>query len=498
MRSFPAWALAVLLALLGLLALTLSRKVAVSEPQPSIVHGRVTDADGPVAEARVRFKGHAESILTDAAGQFVLPHPQGFSGHVTAAKAGYVIAGVQADSARLSLKLQRWPAADSEDYAWVAPGPDPTQPQNCAHCHADIYREWSAGAHARSASNRRFLNLYDGTDWHGRANQSWNLLADNPAGAGVCNACHAPTASFEDDLRRLTGVNALGVHCDFCHKIADAPRDHLGMAHGRYGLKLLRPAQGQFFLGPLDDVDRNEDGFSPLYRDSRYCASCHEGVVFGVHAYSTYSEWLDSPARREGKQCQTCHMAPTGRLTNFAPGKGGIARDPQTLASHRFPGGQLDMLRHCLKMTVRVDGPRAEVELRAEGVGHRVPTGFVDRNLLLIVEAFDATAKPIPLHSGPILPAPAGTLAGLPGKLYAKRFKDFHGAGLAPFWRADPEAADTRLVPGQADRTAFTFAEELRRVRVRLVYRRFWQEVARAKSWPDNEIILIDKVVDGG
>src|SRR5207244_7472645 len=94
----------------------------------------------------------------------------------------------------------------------------------------------------------------------------------------------------------------------------------LGVTHGRYILGLLRPAEGQLFFGPLDDVDRGEDALAPIYGESRYCASCHEGVVFGVRVYSTYSEWLDSPARREGKQCQTCHMTPTGTLTHLAPG----------------------------------------------------------------------------------------------------------------------------------------------------------------------------------
>ena len=129
-------------------------------------------------------------------------------------------------------------------------------------------------------------------------------------------------------------------------------------------------------------------GYSPLYKESRYCASCHEGVLFGVHVYGTYSEWLESPARRQGQQCQSCHMTPTGKLTNIAPGKGGIERDPKTLASHDFPGGQAEMLRRCLKLSVRVrrveQGVRAEVEVTAENVGHRVPTGFIDRNLLLI------------------------------------------------------------------------------------------------------------------
>ena len=43
-------------------------------------------------------------------------------------------------------------------------------------------------------------------------------------------------------------------------------------------------------------------------------ASGHEGVVFGVHVYSTYSEWLDSPARKQGRHCQDCHMKPTGTM----------------------------------------------------------------------------------------------------------------------------------------------------------------------------------------
>ena len=72
--------------------------------------------------------------------------------------------------------------------------------------------------------------------------------------------------------------------------------------------------------GPVTLMNRfavlpeRDDAFSPLYRQSRYCASCHEGTVLSVHVYSTYSEWLASPARREGKQCQSCHMAPTGTL----------------------------------------------------------------------------------------------------------------------------------------------------------------------------------------
>jgi hypothetical protein len=437
--------------------------------------------------------------LTDSTGHFRLPLRSG-SNRVTAAKPGYFIAGTMLNESPLRLVLSRLPEQDHESYAWVSPVPDAAQRHNCGNCHAEIYREWSASGHARSLSGQHFRNLYDGTDQHGQPNHGWNLLAEHPDGAGVCAACHAPTASAFSDLRRVTGVAAQGVHCDYCHKIADVDNEQIGLTHGRFGFKLLRPAQGQLFFGPLDDVDRGDDAFSPLYRDSRYCASCHEGVVFGVHVYSTYSEWLDSAARRDGKQCQTCHMAPTGTMTNLAPGKGGLERDPATLANHRFFDGSLEtMLRRCLRLTLRLeqkeDRLRVNVQLWADDVGHRVPTGFVDRHLILAVEAFDQAEKRLSAERGPVLPPRAGAeLAGIAGKLYAKHLQDFEGHGPAPFWRADANLVDTRLAPASVDDVALWFSGQAQRLRLRLVYRRFWAEVATAKSWPDNELVLIDQV----
>jgi hypothetical protein len=466
---------------------------------PEAVHGQVVDSGGPLVGARVRFKADNHLALTDSTGHFHLPESAHNRRRVTAAKDGYLIAGADTDSSPLTLTLMPLPKVDHEAYAWVDPVPDPAGQHNCGNCHREIYREWSGSAHGRSATNRRFLNLYDGSDWHGRKPIGWNLLADNPAGAGVCNACHAPTADFDTDLRKVQGVHARGVHCDFCHKVAEASTDGLGLTHGKFGLKLLRPEQGQLFLGPLDDVDRGEDSYAPLYRDSRYCASCHEGVVFGVHVYSTYSEWLDSPARRDGKQCQSCHMKPTGDLANIAPGKGGVARDPATLASHQFPGGELSMVRRCFRVTVRwqrdAAGIRTEVEVLVKDVGHRVPTGFVDRNVVLVVEGLDSTDRVVSLRSGPRLPKSAGPLAGAPGKLYAKELKDFDGVSPVPFWRADPDVRDTRLYPEQPDRSVFLFPHTMERIRLRLLYRRFWLQVVRDKGWPSDEIVVVDRTM---
>src|SRR5207248_1925647 len=135
------------------------------------------------------------------------------------------------------------PADDHDDYEWV--DPSPVRPGACGTCHADVYREWEASGHARSATGRHFRNLYEGTDWQGREAVGWGLLREYPDGAGVCAACHAPAVADGDparlDLRRLRGTAARGVHCDFCHKVADVAGDDFGRTHGRFNLRLLRP-----------------------------------------------------------------------------------------------------------------------------------------------------------------------------------------------------------------------------------------------------------------
>jgi hypothetical protein len=465
------------------------------------ISGIVFDDGRPVAGAIVRIKGDFLAVRTDAAGRFLLSKIPRSGDRITAWKEGYFIAGASADQSPLALTLQPLPAEDHEDYRWIDPHPDPAGEHSCGNCHGEIFREWQRSGHARSAINRRFRNLYEGTDWHGKPDPSWSLLAENPDGAGVCTACHAPTVGFSDpafyDLRLVAGVDRHGVHCDYCHKVASVEKQgKIGITHGRFGLKLLRPAAGLLFFGPLDDVDRGEDSYSPLYKSSRYCASCHEGTIFGVHVYGTYSEWQQSPAALAGKQCQDCHMKPTGAMTNIAPGRGGISRHPQTLASHAMFVGSLEaMLRRSLNVAIREkreDGIfEVEIEARASEVGHRLPTGFPDRHLLLLVEATSA-GRPVPLASGPILPGLAGPVfAGLPGKLFAKQLATFDGRTPAPFWLARPDHLDTRLIPGKPDRLAFRFDRRPDRVEVRVSYRRFWPEVSRQKGWPDDRINLL-------
>ncbi|HEV7221728.1 MAG TPA: carboxypeptidase regulatory-like domain-containing protein [Pirellulales bacterium] len=483
-----------------------------------LLAGRVLAGGRAVVGARVRVQGQAHSTLTDEQGRFELPRLHTVSQvSLTASKPGYFIgaatlpAAAETAPAFAEIHLQPLPADDCERYEWVDPTPDAASPRRCGNCHREIYDEWKLSGHAAAASNRRLSNLYDGRDGLGLADRGWGLLAEHPHGAGVCTSCHAPTVEPDDpafdDLRQVAGIAAQGVHCDLCHKIRDVSIEHVGLAHGRFGIDWLRPAEGQIFFGPLDDAARGDDVHSPLQKQSRYCASCHEGIVFGVPVYTTYSEWLESPARRKGEQCQTCHMTPTGALTNIAPGAGGIDRDPKTLASHQLlPGGREAMLKKCLKLSVaarpapaRIDagiaaGIDIQVELLARDVGHCVPTGFIDRHLALAVEAFGAGGQIVDAISGPRLPDAAGrALSGRPGRLFARLLSDAEGRSPVPFWRAGATFDDTRLAPEKPAVNRWTFPAAARKVRVRLWYRRFWPETAEAKRWPDDSLLVFER-----
>jgi hypothetical protein len=463
-----------------LLLLLCGGTVALVLPPPMDL---VTDAHGPVAGALVRYQGECRQAKTDVRGHFRLPCPAKKPVRVTAWKPGYSIAAAFADRDPVHLQLVPLPALDNDDYVWL-------QPASCQTCHGEIHREWSLSGHARASSNPRMLSMYEA------------LLADRPEDAGVCARCHAPTmpdSTATYDLRRVSGVDAHGVHCDFCHKIVDAPTDKLGLRFGSNGYQLLRPlGREQLFFGPLDDAFREGEafGYLPLYKESRYCASCHEGVIYGVHVYGTYSEWLTSPAPKEGKQCQTCHMAPTGKMTNMAPGNGGIERDPKTLASHLLTGGTKEMLQRCLSLKTRIEGTRVLIETRVDNVGHRVPTGWIDRHLVLVVEAWDAAGQPLPLDGGSRLPPWAGAkLAGKPGWIYGKQFKQGTGDLPLAFWQAFEDPMDTRLFPGKDDPRSFAFAAAPAKVHVLLIYRRFWQPWIDEYGWGDQEMILVDRML---
>ena len=166
-----------------------------ADPAPAPIAelaGRVVDDDGPVSGATVRLQATAHATTTDADGRFRLPADVA-AVHVTAWKEGYFIgftAAPGADAARLAgpleIRLKRLPAGDDSSYRWLDSG------QDCARCHAEIYEEWSLSAHSRSATGKHFRDLYDGTDWSGKAGVGWGLRGENPERPGRLHVLPRP------------------------------------------------------------------------------------------------------------------------------------------------------------------------------------------------------------------------------------------------------------------------------------------------------------------
>lgn len=524
------------------------------------IQGQVLDAEGlPVASARVRIQATENLTLSDAQGRFTLSgSTPGQAARVSAWKAGYYCAlleDVVAPAQGLKINLRRYQSDDNPAYAWIAP----TGENSCYSCKPGVTQVWlDSDAHGRSAQNPRFLSMYLGSDVQGNqspptryaASQDYGRFPlrpdpslpyygpgyklDFPETAGNCAACHTPSSAVNDpygvDPSRAAGVDAAGVHCDFCHKIADVKLDASGMPFanmpGVLSMDIRRPfpedkQRYQLFFGPFDDDNvPAEDTYLPLVQESAFCAPCHFGVFWDTLVYNSYGEWLASPYSlpQTGKTCQACHMPrPTildgEALTNVAPGKGGVERDPLTIVAHTFPGAaSRELLQNAVTMQAagqRVDGKLVvTVTITNDLTGHHVPTDSPLRHLILLVEAQDASGQPLEYLAGPRVPEwgglgdpSQGNYAGLPGKTYAKILVELW-TEISPsgaYWNPTRVLSDNRLAAYASDTSAYTFAapaEGQVKVGVRLLFRRAFKALAEQKGWTDADILMEEAALE--
>jgi hypothetical protein len=330
-----------------------------------------------------------------------------------------------------------------------------------------------------------------------------------------------PAAAVNDpygvDPTRVAGTALEGVTCDVCHKIWAVrldPKTGLPFENmpGVLSFEFRRPPKGhQFFAGPFDDVAPGEDTFSPLMRRSEICAPCHFGVFWGTQIYNSFGEWLASPYSDPGfagaRSCQDCHMV-RGGADHFAlPERGGLRRDPATIATHLMTGiSDEPFMRSAASLAVTADRSAAEVVVEArvtnDRTGHHLPTDSPMRQVFLTVEARDEKGHPLALAEGPVLPEWAGTLKGHPGRAYAKVLEDLwtKQSPSATYWNPTRILSDTRLAAFSTDASRYVFQTSSGQpvvVEARLVYRRAFRELAGQKGWklPDLEMSCFRVVV---
>ncbi len=504
------------------------------------VSGVVTDDAGrPVDGALVRLQGTDITTRSDAQGRFRLAsrdEPQ--ATHVTAWKAGFFNGGAQLSGDDHRIRLKPLPPGDNSGYRWIAPlassgdAAAGRAAAPCETCHTrdafPVVDEWRGSAHARAATNPFFLSVFNGDRTTPGLTPQLGYKRDFPKSNGNCAACHVPALAlrnaFDADPNRARGVEREGVFCDFCHKVSGVKPDATGGRPGVLSMSFSRPPEGEkLFLGPFDDAFPGPDSFHPLYKDSRYCAGCHNGRFWNVAIYSEFDEWAASGYAQRGIQCQNCHMRPDGKTHQVALAKeGAIRRSPPTVASHALPGiADAQFMRDAVELesvAVRTRGRiDVTVTVRNRGAGHHLPTGNPMRNLVLLVDARDARGTRLELVAGGRLPEWAGrgaeengNYAGLPGKGYAKVLQtlllypadrrqgtSFAPIHPAPHWRPVLLESDNRIPAEGSDTEAFSFASPSGggsvRVSVRFIYRRVFRSWQQPEAKPLGDLLLAEK-----
>ncbi len=545
------------------------------------IHGSVRHVNGePAAGAVVRVRATEIATETGEDGSFILTGIEpSFRVRLTAWKNGHFVTGINVWpwSGPVEITLEPLPATDNEGYTWIAPAAASRTLINewltqvflglsarvldqgrfvhlagrltlgCRDCHGPVlFEPWAASSHALGNRNPRFMSMYNGTSLDGRrspptrrgfsrAYGSFPLPPDPdrpyfgpgykldfPDASGNCATCHLPSAAMEKPYRtdpnKVSGVDAQGTHCDFCHKIATVT---LSPATGRpfenrpgiLSIGLMRPAPGsQVFFGPYDDVDAGSDTRLPLMQESEICAPCHDASFWGVPIYDSFPQWLASPYAAKGITCQSCHLKPDGMTANFAPQRGGLQRDPRTVATHHFPGARDEaLLRDAVTVSSSVEtvGKRLNVTvtLTNAGTGHHVPTGSPLRQMILLVRPTDPSGRPLPLVSGPVVPDWGGVgdpgdgdYAGLPGKGYAKILEELW-TGTSPsgaYWNPTRIVEDSRLAALASDTTTYVFfAPQGRSITtdIRLIFRGAYKELMNQKGWDIPDIVMERQVL---
>ncbi len=560
----------------GVALLLLVASVAVRQIwQVGEVGGLVTAEGSPLPGAVVRVKATEFGTRSDEDGRFTLNgFPSRFSVPVTAWVDGYYVGSAVARPWKrtVEISLQHYWTTDNPDYAWMSPSVEgragiadfflqtglsaaarlsfnrlflPFSSRvtlGCRDCHGQtIYDQWSPSAHAQGTNNIRFLSMYNGTDVQGNKSPLTRFAThkdygrfplrpdpdqlyfgpgfklDSPEQAGNCATCHAPTAALKDpygtDINLVEGIDSLGTHCDFCHKVVDVrvnPRTQLPYDNtpGVLSIELRRPdGEPQIFFGPFDDVDVGVDTFSPLQNESRFCAACHNASFWGTPIYQSFAEWLASPYPQEGKTCQTCHMKPNGVTTNFAPGRGGLERDPESIFTHAFPGAaDMDLLQDTARLELGAyrDGSRLFVEVRVtnENAGHHMPTDHPARNILLVVSATDDEGRELEYAGDQRVPEWGGVggdsndYAGRPGKGYAKVLEEqwTEVSPTAAYWNPTVLREDTRIPAKTTDVTNYEFLVPSSSgevvIETKLVFRRAFKSLAEQKGWDVPDILM--------
>lgn len=486
--------------------------------KPTMIKGFVADGEKRVSFAKVKIKATSNSTLADYNGVFTIDSIDNEDSLIVAAWAnGYYNGEVKAMSgdSLVQIELHKLFEEDNENYQFISPFSEEGKELNCQNCHTDILiSQWENNAHGQSAKNPFFHAMYYGTNFEGDSTSGVSFKSDFPDSFGNCATCHIPGAAIDNpwgiDPSSVKGANTNGVYCDVCHKIKNVIHTSGQGTSGILSIEFLRPPNGkQVFFGPYIDV-HEPDSYSPIISKSEFCMPCHNAKFWNIPAYQTFSEWESSPYPEMGVQCQTCHMFPDGKLTNFAPGNGGVERDPMTIPSHSQPGSRdTSILKNSVTLALSTevvnDSIIVQVVIINDKTGHHVPAGRPSRNMILLVEGVDESGNKLEFISGEKVPfwggvgdVDEGNFANLAGKGFVKLLQDFEGRIPSPVWRPTYIVSDNRIPAMKSDTSIYIFKRPSNfqkvEIRTKLIYRRFYKKWMDEKQFNIPDIIMEEEI----
>jgi hypothetical protein len=335
-------------------------------------------------------------------------------------------------------------------------------PEACATCHPDHYREWSGSMHAYAAEDPIFLAM-------NRRMQR----ETNGASPSFCVQCHAPMAvrlGATVDGSNLDSVpkKLRGVTCVFCHTaIPNGTSGHnnplMLMEDGVMRGGIPNPVPNAAHASAYSSAHDRE---VPEGTASVLCGVCHDIVTpAGVELERTFKEWTQSMyglgSDEQTLACSQCHMPSRTDVAAQAPGVFLRQVHDHTMAGvdlalEAFPEveAQGQSVQHNLdgaitpKLCVQPDAGKptvalVDVTLRNQFVGHNWPSGAAqDRRAWVELVAYrgDATVY----ESGRFAPDQAVTGDADPDLFLLRDYIfDSSGAETRMFWQATSYKSET-------------------------------------------------------
>lgn len=375
-------------------------------------------------------------------------------------------------------------------------------PDICMGCHDEIYAQWEGSTHKQALSDIVYSEVSK-RDLIGLTDR------DEIEEAELCQKCHTPVGFFSgyplktsDDRTRIQEPATRGVQCDFCHSVEGA--------YAVYNVKFrLDPGHGDSEpgtkRGPFNDSksDYHLCSFSEFHTSSELCGTCHNvrHVVFGTRLESTFDEWETTAYKKQGIQCQDCHMYQredvpgTGSTDRpFNPGKAAVdGPERKHIFTHYFIGGNTllpvlgkdnlqkkmaeERLKHAAVISIEgINGNDVSVKIVNNGAGHYIPTGLTHiRQAWVRIVVRNSKGKTV-FSSGVV--DSRGNLTGNP-VIYCTVFGDGKGNPVSNIAKAREIISDNRISPLEPKIEKFNIGEVKGRltVEVALLYRGMDQAV---------------------